>query len=92
MLNNILKINWAKKVVSFFVQDTLFQNLCDYCINDLRLFRLMVRCFSMDPREGCNCTKKRLINASKSLILKVGRGFEWVNVDDLRVILIDIEQ
>ena len=35
MLNNILKVqqnwSWAKKLVSFFIQGTLFKN---YCVND----------------------------------------------------------
>ena len=50
----------------------------------------MVRRFSMNPNESCKCnrTKKRLINVSKSLILKVGRGSGSANVDDLQVILI----
>ena len=44
----------------------------------------------MNPDEGCkyNRTKKRLINVSKSLLLKVGRGSGFVNVDDLQVVVI----
>ena len=50
----------------------------------------MVKRFSMNSRESCQYTrtKKWLINVSKSLILKVGRGSEYVNVDGLQVILI----
>ena len=41
MLNNILKVQenqpWAKKVVNFFTQGTLFQNLCNYYVNDQQI-------------------------------------------------------
>ena len=41
MLNNILKVQenqpWAKNAVSFFTQGTLFQNLCNYCVNDQQI-------------------------------------------------------
>ena len=48
----------------------------------------MVRHFSVNLSEGSKCTwtKKWLINVSKSLILKVGKGSEHFNVDYLQVI------
>ena len=41
--NNIIKVHensrWAKKIMNFFIQGTLFQILCKHCVSDQQICR-----------------------------------------------------